>query len=387
MDVPFKGRPLDSLTQIVLGASVAGLSVPAVQRRAGMLAGAVLGTVPDLDALVLLAFGNDPVTELTWHRGPSHSLPMLLLAGWLLWRVLRRRSIRVAQAPGRWLLAICLALLTHPLLDAFTVYGTQLLWPWPMAPVMWSSIFIIDPLYTAPLLLGCLLAWRASPPLRFPSGPAPALPLPTGEVPAPVRNRPLPAPGRTARNALALGLLFSSSYLGWSVAAKSMVDEVARQSLVSINLQDAPSLSTPTPFNTLLWRVVARAPNGYWVGYRSLLADQGRIRFQFYPTDYRVLDTLSASEGVQRLLWFSHGFVELRAVHAAPGEQRLIMADVRMGLEPRYFFRYDVAGREGEQPWQPAAQISRIDTQWRAAPSLSWVWCRLQNPMVGPPPP
>ena len=90
---------MDSLTQIVLGASVAGLSVPAVQRRAGMLAGAVLGTVPDLDALVLLAFGNDPVTELTWHRGPSHSLPMLLLAGWLLWRVLRRRSIRVAQAP------------------------------------------------------------------------------------------------------------------------------------------------------------------------------------------------------------------------------------------------------------------------------------------------
>ena len=70
MDVPFKGRPLDSLTQIVLGASVAGLSVPAVQRRAGMLAGAVLGTVPDLDALVLLAFGNDPVTELPGTAGP-----------------------------------------------------------------------------------------------------------------------------------------------------------------------------------------------------------------------------------------------------------------------------------------------------------------------------
>ena len=61
-------------------------------------------------------------------------------------------------APRPWFWAIPLALVTHPLLDAFTVYGTQLLWPLPMRPVMWSSVFIIDPLYTFSLLIACGVA-------------------------------------------------------------------------------------------------------------------------------------------------------------------------------------------------------------------------------------
>src|SRR3546814_6478712 len=63
---------------------------------------------------------------------------------------------RVAESPRRWFWAIQAVLLTHPLLDALTVYGTQLLWPLPLRPVMWSSVFIIDPLYTVWLLLACV---------------------------------------------------------------------------------------------------------------------------------------------------------------------------------------------------------------------------------------
>src|SRR5690606_15668561 len=70
---------------------------------------------------------------------------------------LRGRGGRVAQAPRRWFWAIQLALVTHPLLDAFTVYGTQLLWPLPLHPVMWASVFIIDPLRGAPAVER--LAW------------------------------------------------------------------------------------------------------------------------------------------------------------------------------------------------------------------------------------
>ena len=42
---------MDSLTQIVLGASVAAAVVPAAHRRAALLAGAALGTLPDLDGI------------------------------------------------------------------------------------------------------------------------------------------------------------------------------------------------------------------------------------------------------------------------------------------------------------------------------------------------
>ena len=98
------------------------------------------------------------VDNMTWHRGPSHSLLVLAPIAMLVWALLRRRWTPVREAPRRWLCAILLALLTHPLLDAFTVYGTQLLWPLPLRPVMWSSLFIIDPLYTLPLLVGCVAA-------------------------------------------------------------------------------------------------------------------------------------------------------------------------------------------------------------------------------------
>ncbi len=150
---------MDSLTQIVLGGAVAAAIAPAPHRRAALLAGAMLGTLPDLDALPLALLTDDPVARMTWHRSASHSLFVLPLLGWAIWALFRRSGGRVAESPLRWFWAIQLALVTHPLLDAFTVYGTQLWWPLPMRSVMWSSVFIIDPLYTIWLLAACIAAW------------------------------------------------------------------------------------------------------------------------------------------------------------------------------------------------------------------------------------
>ena len=160
-------RPMDSLSQIVLGGAVAAAIAPAAHRRAALAAGAALGTLPDLDSVPMWFLGLDPVTNMTWHRGPSHSLLVLLPFAALLWWLFRRTGGRVAEAPRPWFWAITLALVTHPLLDAFTVYGTQLWWPLPPSPAMWSSVFIIDPLYTLPLLVACLVAlWHGWRPLR-----------------------------------------------------------------------------------------------------------------------------------------------------------------------------------------------------------------------------
>ena len=46
------------------------------------------------------------------------------------------------------------------LLDAMTVYGTQLLQPFTDHPFAVGSMFIIDPLYTLPLLVGVSLGFR-----------------------------------------------------------------------------------------------------------------------------------------------------------------------------------------------------------------------------------
>src|SRR5688500_16740807 len=187
---------MDSFTQIVLGAAVCAAIAPRGHRRAALLAGAALGTLPDLDVLPINLITDDPVARMTWHRSFSHSLLVLPFVAWALWAWFRSRGKRVAQSPVRWLWAMQAALLTHPLLDAFTVYGTQLLWPLPMQPVMWSSVFIIDPLYTVWLLLACAIAWFA-------------------------RER------RISQRALVAGLALSSLYLGLSLVAKHQVERAA----------------------------------------------------------------------------------------------------------------------------------------------------------------
>src|SRR5690606_15786188 len=230
---------MDSLTQIVLGGALAAAITPPRHRRAALLAGAALGTLPDLDSLPIALWTDDPVALMTLHRGASHSLFVLPLVGWLVWAVLRGRGGRVAESPRRWFWAIQAVLLTHPLLDAFTVYGTQLLWPLPLRPVMWSSVFIIDPLYTVWLLGACVVAFL-------------------------LRER------MAAQRGLVAGLALSTGCLGWALVAQALVEHQADRALAAMGLAGAPRFSVPTPLNTLLWRVVAMTPDGYVEGFRSL---------------------------------------------------------------------------------------------------------------------
>lgn len=307
---------MDSLTQILLGGAVAAAVAPAKHRRAALLAGAALGTLPDLDSLPIALFTDDPVALMTWHRSFSHSLFVLPLVAWALWAWFRSRGGRVAESPKRWFWAIQLALVTHPLLDAFTVYGTQLLWPVPTRPVMWSSVFIIDPLYTIWLLVGCVAAFF-------------------------LRWRP------SAQRVLLAALAISSVYLGWSLVAKAKVDREAQRSLAAMGLADAPRFSVPMPLNTMLWRVVAMTPDGYVEGERSLVADRGPMAFRGYPSNVQALREAASVPAVQRLEWFNHGFMR-----AQVDGDRLILSDLRMGNEPDYFFQFEVAKNDGGS-WQP----------------------------------
>ncbi len=142
---------MDSLTHIVLGAAV-GTAV--LGRKAGLRAaviGAACNTLPDLD--VFIAQG-DPVRDLTFHRAETHALFWLTLAAPAIAWLVARLNRRVDASYREWLLLVWLSLMTHPLLDAFTVYGTQLWLPFSDYPVGIGSVFIIDPLVTVPMIAG-----------------------------------------------------------------------------------------------------------------------------------------------------------------------------------------------------------------------------------------
>lgn len=336
---------MDSITHLFLGGAVAAI-VPAKHRRAALLAGAALNTLPDLDSLFIALATDDPVSLMTVHRSFSHSLFVLPLLGWLIWWLFKRRGKRVAESPARWFWAIQLALVTHPLLDAFTVYGTQLFWPLHTPPVMISSLFIIDPLYTVWLLAACVAAWFA-------------------------REKIL------ARRALLAGLVLSTAYLGWSLLAKAKVDAHADQALAAMGLRNAPRFSVPMPLNTLLWQVVAMTPEGYVIGERSLVADQGAMRFKGYKSNTQALGEARDIPAMQELAWFNHGFMRAQVV----GDE-LVLSDLRMGLEPDYNFNFAVAVREGGQwraipPRQMQAAYRAPVASGKLKDALAQLWRRI----------
>lgn len=63
---------MDSLTQIILGATVGKLAGGNRLGNRAALWGTIGGTIPDLDVLLGLIY--DPVSYLMIHRGFSHSI-------------------------------------------------------------------------------------------------------------------------------------------------------------------------------------------------------------------------------------------------------------------------------------------------------------------------
>lgn len=303
--------------------------------------GAACGTLPDLD--VFIPFGN-PVADFTYHRSFSHSLLVDLLAAPLIvWLILRVHP-DTSSLRWRWLLLVYLSLATHALLDCFTVYGTQIFWPLDPTPVAWGSIFIIDPLYTVPLLLGltCALVMSRS----------------------------------TGRGHLAnwAALAASSLYLAWSVGAKLYVEDVARRSVASQGLAQARLLATPGPFNTLLWRVVAIEGGAYYEGFYSLFDREPVVNFNRYPSYPELLRGLEQHWPVRRLQWFTKGFYSVRLEGDA-----IVMSDLRMGLEPEYVFRFKVAERDNPHSRPvPAVQLPTV-RQWERLPRI---WERIFSAAV-----
>jgi inner membrane protein len=143
---------MDSLTQIVLGAAVGEVVLGKKVGNKAMIYGAVAGTIPDLD--VFVGYFYDTVTALEIHRGFSHSLAFSILGapifGYILSRIHKQANWK------EWSMLMFWGLFTHPLLDCFTTWGTQLFWPLDLR-IAFKSVFVIDPLYTVPFLI-CLIA-------------------------------------------------------------------------------------------------------------------------------------------------------------------------------------------------------------------------------------
>lgn len=304
---------MDSITQVVLGASVGELVLGKKVGSKAPLWGAVSGTLPDLDVLTATFLSES--AQLGVHRGLSHSLFFAIVGGAALGYALSR--LHRDASWREWSLLWFLGILTHALLDCFTMYGTQLFSPFSNYPVALGSIFIIDPLYTLPLGAG-LVAALCQQRLHW----------------------------RRKLNAIGLGL--STAYLLFTAASYLHVRTAFSKALDDQGIAHERLFVTPTPFNAVLWAGLAKDGDHLWSGLYSLLDDVSKmgtshgdaappnIRFHRIERNTHLIADKLDQGPIQRLLWFSRGYyhVERRA-------DGLYFNDLRFGRSDSYL---DTAG-------------------------------------------
>lgn len=331
---------MDSLTQVVLGSAVAYSILGNKLGRKSLLVGAAFGTLPDLD--VLINFGGN-VENFVQHRSFSHSILVQLLISPLFAWLLLKMNWAKGVSLTRWCIAIFLILSTHALLDSFTVYGTQLLWPLSTYPFGISSIFIIDPTYTLPLIVSCIG-------LCF------------------VRAK------SQAQRINTCALIISSLYLTWGLAAKWHISEKIHQALNNQNITFKHFESMPTPFNTMLWRAVAVTEQGHYEIYASVFDDVTNVDMQFYPSENTLLEKLGGTKQITLLQNFTKG---LYGVYQQ--DEKVIMSDLRMGQEGYYVFSFVVAEKNNQQ-WA-AGNFQKLNNRL-PLDKLELIFSRITDPSV-----
>jgi len=332
---------MDSITQAVLGASIQGALLGRWQGRKALLYGAMLGTLPDMD--VVIDYG-DAVADMTYHRGFSHSLFVLTAVALLLTWLTRRFRNHPGYSSQRLFVTLWLVLITHPLLDSFTSYGTQLFWPLMPTPTAWSSIFIIDPLYTVPLIIAVL----------------------AGAVFG-LRDRATKVP--------AIALALSTLYLGSTVAGKYMAEQRVETELARQGIQAEAVFSTPTPFNSLLWRVIVLDGEDYHEGLAGWF-DQAPVQLARIPRGTALASALADSPAHARLAWFTNGVLRYDRIG-----DRLVVTDLRLGMTGFHPFRFDFAQWQ-DGAWQVNPRIERLPMERGNLKHMELLWSRIWQPGV-----
>jgi inner membrane protein len=304
---------MDTPTQALLGATIGQACFGHKLGGRAALWGGIAAIIPDLDLVVVPFMGR--MGEQLYHRGPTHAFwfgPIFgVLMGYALWRWYAARPPRRMREdlphPGAegmlrvWVALSILALFTHPILDLFTVYGTQFLWPFSDARLAWNAIAIIDPVYSLLLLAALIAGW--------------------------ILRRRIPL----MRAVAVIALVLSSGYILFGLSLNAQARNLAAEQLADDSFQSARLEAYPTLFQIFLRRVVARNAAELRVGYVSLWQPEP-IAWHSYrlPDDPRI-DQLAATQEGRVFNWFAMNQIAAQ-VAQGDGETVVTIEDVRYGF-------------------------------------------------------
>jgi inner membrane protein len=253
--------------------------------KKALVIGAVAQSLPDTD--VLASLWLQPPENLLAHRGITHSFLFGVVAAVLLSLAVKRK-FRLPDVKWTALFFFfCLQLWLHDMLDTCNAYGTGLLEPFSHQRFSFHLLYVGDPFFSVSLIVAfvALTFFRQ-------------------------KNK------QQRTKWLWIGLLPTCLYLLVSVFNKALVKQQVIRSLQAQHIVYKTDIITPTPFNTLLWYVVAATDSGYVVGYRSVFdKNSSQTAFTYYPKSEALLRQVDEKMNVKQLLRFADHYYTVDKVN------------------------------------------------------------------------
>ncbi|HHH49947.1 MAG TPA: metal-dependent hydrolase, partial [Saprospiraceae bacterium] len=306
-----------------------------------MLWGAVAGTIPDLDVFAKAVM--DDMSALAFHRGISHSIffaivaaPILgkmvqqlydsnlyqkkaykifvlssliglliflnfipvfikgtispvfsaiiltlsALVAWRMWKNYVSVPLDEVHASWKeWTSLFFWAIFTHPILDCFTTFGTQLFQPFSDYRVAFNVISVVDLGYTVPLLLCLMFASR------------------------------IPKNKSKRKWINYAGLAISSAYMLFCFYHKTKVNQVFEDSFKKEGITYQRYMTTPTIFNNILWQGIVETEQEYYHAYYSIWDKTASLsKISKIEKNHQLLDNYKENRAVKILTWFSNNY-------------------------------------------------------------------------------
>lgn len=290
---------MDSITQIVLGAAVGEAVAGKKMGRKAAFWGAIAGTIPDLDVFIR-AFAH-PIEGALLHRGFSHSILFAVIASPILaYLTFVLYKKRFAFRTWTWLFFG--SIITHPMLDIFTSYGTQFFWPFELRWTF-NSVFVVDPLYTIPFALCLIIALF------------------------------LKRESRWRRKWNYAGIIYSSLYLVWGVIVKLTILNNTDNYFKSAGLTSKNTIVTPMPFTSFYWMMLTESDSNYYIGYKSIFYDFNPNDIEIIPKNHHYLEELqwNGPNYGKTLKFLSNGYYSTEYKH-----DTLCVYDLRFGTTTQF---------------------------------------------------
>jgi len=285
---------LDSLTQIVLGASVGEVVLGKKVGNKAILWGAIAGTLPDLD--VLLRYFTDEISSTQMHRGFSHSIVFAVLIAPLLGWIAKKIHFKLKEVSFKdWTKLFFWTTVTHPLLDAHTTWGTQFFWPFNYR-LAYQNIFVVDPLYTLPFLMFLII----------------------------VMTLKKDNPKRSKFNTV--GLSVSSTYLLLTLIFKWISFQEFKEGLENQKIEYVEIDTKPSPLNSILWSSLIETDKGYRTAYYSLFDKQEITYSKEFLKNHHLLEPYLEQKVIKQLIDISAGWYRIEEKNG-----KLLFWDLRFG--------------------------------------------------------